>query len=262
MWLTRVFLQRPTLVLVLLAFVFISGYVALRSLVVQQFPNIEKPVITVFVQYPGASTTEMRHGVVVPIENQIAGTPDLQTIDSTIEAGQATIASTFTLASNPYTDLVYIQKALQQASRYLPSNLTPPLVNLANPSETVVAFLGISSKSLSPSRLSLLVTDFEQIAGISNVLAFGTVTPAYEVKVHPGVLASDGLTITDVTNTIAANNQRLAGGTLYGPARQTNIDVLGNISNPQSIANLLIQATPASSGLTQAAQSAISSGAT
>src|SRR5579872_7225608 len=154
MWLTRAFLQRPTLVLVLIAAVFIAGIISLQGLVAQQYPNVEKPVVSVSVSYPGASTTEMRDSIVIPIENQIAGIPDLQTIDSTVQSGQARISSTFTLTSNQYTDLVYVQRALQQASRYLPTSLVPPSVNISNPAETVVATIGVTSKSLSPAALS------------------------------------------------------------------------------------------------------------
>src|SRR5579872_6572064 len=117
MWLTRVFIQRPTLVLVLIALFFLAGVISLQNLVAQQYPNVEKPVISIHVSYTGASTTEMRDSIVIPIENQIAGTPDLQTIDSTVQNGSASISSTFNLTSNPYTDLVYIQKALTQASK-------------------------------------------------------------------------------------------------------------------------------------------------
>jgi HAE1 family hydrophobic/amphiphilic exporter-1 len=266
-WLTRAFIERPTLVLVLLAFIFIAGYIAFKGLVEQQFPNVEKPVVSVRVSYSGASTTEMRDSIVIPIENQIAGTPDLQTIDSTIQSGNASISATFDLTSDPYTDLVYIQKALQQASRYLPTDLVPPTVNISNPAETVVVTIGVTSKSLSSSALSLLLTgvlvpDLEQIAGVSNVNAFGTVTPAYEVTVDPRILAGDGLTITDVVNTIEANNQHLPGGTLYAPGRSTSLDVLANITNPASIGNLLIQGTPGTSGVTATANSTIATGST
>ena len=255
MWLTRVFVQRPTLVLVLIALFFIAGFISLQNLVVQQYPNVEKPVISIHVSYTGASTTEMRDSIVVPIENQIAGTPDLQTIDSTVESGSASISSTFTLTSDAYTDLVYIQKALTQASKYLPTNLVPPTINISNPSETVVATIGVTSKSLTPAALSLIITgvlipDLEQIPDVSNVNAQGTVTPAYEVTVNPAILAGDNLTITDVVNTVSANNLHLPGGTLYAPGRTTSLDVRADILSPSSIGDLLIQATPGTSGVT------------
>ena len=76
MSLTRLFVERPTLVTVFLALVLLAGVLGGVSLIQQQFPNTATPSIQVLVSYPGASTTEMRDSIVVPIENQIAGTPD------------------------------------------------------------------------------------------------------------------------------------------------------------------------------------------
>ena len=171
-WLTRAFIQRPTLVLVLVALVMLCGIMALRSLVVQQFPNVENPVVRVGVSYSGASTTEMRDSIVVPIENQLAGTPDMVTLDSTVQNGQASISATFTLESDQNTDLVYVQRAVQAAQRQLPSDLVSPTVNIGNPAEVVVATIGVSSKTMNPSALSLLVTGVLDPAARADPRAF------------------------------------------------------------------------------------------
>ena len=78
MGLTRLFVRRPTLVTVLVALVLIAGSIAGTSLVKQQFPNYDVPSIQVLLTYPGASTTEMRDAIVRPLEDQIAGAPDLR----------------------------------------------------------------------------------------------------------------------------------------------------------------------------------------
>ncbi|MGH7330154.1 MAG: efflux RND transporter permease subunit, partial [Polyangiaceae bacterium] len=205
--------------------------------------------------------------IVVPIENAIAGSPGLETLDSTVQSGQASISATFNINSDEYTDMVYVQKALQQASRYLPTNIVPPTIRIANPSETVVVTLGVTSKSLSPSALSLIATgvlvpDLEQINGVANVIAYGTVTPAYEVTVNPQILAGDNLTITNVVSTIESNNARLPGGTVYGAARQTTLDVRGDITDAKSIGDLLIQGAPGASGVSATAQSMLAPTAT
>ena len=117
MWLTTLFVRRPTLVFVLLALIAVAGAIAWSTLVRQYSPNVSQPTVTVGVVYNGASPTVMRDSIVRPIEDQIAGAPDLQTLNSTIQGGQATISSIFTINSNVNTDLVNIQKAIQQASR-------------------------------------------------------------------------------------------------------------------------------------------------
>ena len=77
MGLTRLFVRRPTLVTVFVALVTIGGTLAAVGLVKQQFPNYDVPTIQVLLQNPGASTTEIRDAIVRPLEDQIAGAPDL-----------------------------------------------------------------------------------------------------------------------------------------------------------------------------------------
>ncbi|MBV8671642.1 MAG: efflux RND transporter permease subunit, partial [Candidatus Eremiobacteraeota bacterium] len=73
MWLTRLFVNRPALVFVMIAFVTVAGVIAYKNLTQQQFPNVDLPTITVQVNYPGASPSEMRDDIVRPIEDSIAG---------------------------------------------------------------------------------------------------------------------------------------------------------------------------------------------
>jgi HAE1 family hydrophobic/amphiphilic exporter-1 len=252
MWLTRLFVKRPTLVFVLLALILVAGSIAWSTLVRQQYPNVSQPTVSVQVTYNGASPTVMRDSIVRPIEDQIAGQPDLQTLSSTIQGGQATIAATFTLTSDVNTDLVNVQKAIQAASKNLPTNLTAPTVSVRDPSESVVVVLSLTSSSLTASQLSLvtsgrIVPSLQQIVGVSNVNIGGSVTPAYVVSVNPRKLEASGITLTDVLATVGANNVRAPGGIVYQPNRETNIDIRGDVMEPASILGLPISAASGAS---------------
>src|SRR5277367_2820383 len=113
MRLTTLFVRRPTLVFVLLALITVAGVISWTTLVRQQYPNVAQPTVSVNVNYNGASPTVMRDSIVRPIEDQIAGTDNLQTLNSTIQGGQATISAIFTINSNVNTDLVNVTKAIQ-----------------------------------------------------------------------------------------------------------------------------------------------------
>ncbi len=257
MWLTSLFVRRPTLVFVLLAIITIAGSISWATLIRQQYPNVSQPTIRVQVTYSGATTTVMRDSIIAPIEDQIAGSPNLQTMNSTIQNGQATIAAIFTLSSDENTDLVNVQKAVQAAGHNLPTDLTTPLVSVNDPSEAVVVTMSLSSSKLTASSLSLIaqgriVPVFEQIAGVSNVIEGGNVTPAYEVTVNPQKLAASKLTLTDVINTVSGSNVRAPGGIVYAPNREVNVDIRGDIISPQSILGLPISA-PTSTATAQTA---------
>ncbi len=247
MWPTQLFVHRPTLVFVTLALLAVAGAFSLATIVQQQFPNIDFPTITVRASYPGGSTTQIRDAVVKPIEDAIAGAPNLDHINTTVQQGQATIAAVFSLTSNKTTDLVQIQQRLLLAQADLPTDMPAPTVGTFDPAQATVVTLGVTSRTLAPGTLSAIVTnnivpDLEQIDGVSNVNVGGSLTPAIEVQVNPRRLSAAGFTLNDIVSSISANNNREPGGIAYLPNRETTIDVRGDVTNVASVADLPIQA--------------------
>ncbi len=243
--LTRLFINRPTLVFVIVALMLFAGVLSMATIVKELYPNVSQPTVTISVSYNGASVTEMRDNIVQPIEQTLAGTPDLQTYNSVVQQGQAQITAIFGISSDTATDLALTNKAIQAAEKYLPTNISPPTVNLRDPTQSTVVTLALFSNKLSLSRLALYASNviapqFEQIPGVSYVNVGGVVTPAYEVVVDPDRLAAANLTIDDVINTLQSDNQRVPGGFAYEPNRQTTIDIRGDIQNLDSVRNLAI----------------------
>jgi HAE1 family hydrophobic/amphiphilic exporter-1 len=253
MWLTRVFVNRPTLTFVTLAAIALAGIVSYVNLVNQQFPNIDFPTIQVRASYPGGSPSEIRDAIVRPLEDAIAGAPDLDHINSTIQNGQASIAATFTLSSDKTTDLVEVQRRVQSAEGNLPSDLVTPSIGSFDPGEPTVATLVVTSRAMTPEALSLLVNnqlvpDLEQVPGIANVNASGALTPAIEVYVNPAQLSSSGVTLADVVGAIGSNNVRAPGGIVYSQNRETSVDVRGDVQDVASVSNLFLQPTAGGTG--------------
>jgi HAE1 family hydrophobic/amphiphilic exporter-1 len=254
--LTRLFIRRPTLVFVIIALMSFAGILSTATIVKQLYPDVSQPTVTVSVGYSGASVGEMRDNIVQPIEQNLAGTPDLQTMNSVVQQGQAQITAVFNINSDTATDLALTNKAIQAAERYLPSNLSAPTVNLRDPAQSVVVTLALYSQKLSLARLALYATNviapqMEQIPDISFVNVGGVVTPAYEVVVDPVRLAAANLTLNDVVNTLQTGNQRVPGGFAYEPNRQTTIDIRGDIQSLDSVRSLAIIPAGAANSTTQ-----------
>jgi HAE1 family hydrophobic/amphiphilic exporter-1 len=243
--LTRLFIKRPTLVFVLVSLMIFAGVLSTMTIVKELYPDVSQPTVTINVQYNGASVTEMRDEIVQPIEQNLAGTTDLQTINSVVQQGQASISAVFDIKSDTATDLALTNKAVQASEKELPTNITPPTVGLNDPTESTVVVLALYSKKLSLSQLALyaqntIAPQLEQVPGISFVNVGGVVTPAYEVLIDPAKLAAANLTINDVVSTVSADNQRVPGGYAYEPNRQTTIDVRGDITSLDTVRNLPI----------------------
>ena len=248
MTLTALFVRRPTLVTVLISLVLLAGTISAFTLVKQQYPNYDVPTIEVLVTYTGASTSELRDAIVLPLEDQIAGAPDLDSIETAIQPGQATIVVRFALNSDVNSDLVQTQGRVNNAQRQLPTDLQAPTVSIYDPSQAVVVSLVASSTTMEQGALSSLVTNkivpsLEQVKGVSFVESNGAVTPSIQVNIHPNKLSASGFTLNDVTTAIANNNVRAPGGIAYGADRETNIDIRGDVTTPASVAGLLLSGT-------------------
>jgi HAE1 family hydrophobic/amphiphilic exporter-1 len=242
---TQLFVNRPPLVFVLITLITLAGSFALATLVQQQFPNIDFPTINVSVAYPGASPSELRDSVVRPVEDAIAGAPDLDHITTSIQQNQASISATFTLDSNQTTDLTEVQDRLQSVKAALPQDLPAPATRTFDPAQATIVTLSVTSNTLSAAALSSIVTnnvipDLEQVDGVSSAGANGSVTPALEVLLDPAKLSSRGFVPTDVVSAIQANNSRSPGGIAYSANRETSLDVRGDVQTPQSIAETLL----------------------
>ncbi len=250
MRLTQLFVNRPPLTFVFIAVVVLAGAYALATLVQQNIPNIDVPTVSVSASYPGAPPSELRDAVVRPLEDAIAGAPDLDHITTSIQQNQATISAAFSLDSNQTTDLTEVQDRVQIAQSALPSDLPAPTVRTFDPSQATIVTLSVTSPSLSVAELSAIVTNtivpaLEQVPGVSNVNAGGTVTPALEVTVDPQKLAARGFTPNDVVSAIQANNARAPGGIAYSANRETSIDVRGDVQTPAQIADLVLTGSTA-----------------
>ncbi len=71
--LTRLFIQRPTLVFVIVALMIFAGILSTATIVKELYPNVSQPTVTISVSYNGASVTEMRDNIVQPIEQNVGG---------------------------------------------------------------------------------------------------------------------------------------------------------------------------------------------
>jgi HAE1 family hydrophobic/amphiphilic exporter-1 len=244
---TRLFVERPALLFVLLVLIGLAGCYALATMVRQEFPNVDFPTINISASYPGASPSELRDSVVRPLEDAVAGAPSLDHLTSTIQLNSASIAATFSLDSDKTTDLTEVQDRIQSVKAALPQDLPAPTIRTFDPSQATVVTLSATSRSLSTAALSAILTNnvvpaLEQVPGIASAQAAGAVTPALEVVLDPNKLDAWGFTPTDVVNALQANNARLPGGILTEAGRETSLDIRGDVVSPEAIAATLLTA--------------------
>src|SRR5580692_671998 len=144
----------------------------------QELPNVDLPAATIVVFYSAATPAQIRDTIVKPIEDQLAGAPQLQHLQSTTQQGFASITAVFSLNSKADADVAEVQRRLQAAQANLPADLPQPRIDVFDPGHAAVVSLSVASSMLKAGALSSLIRRriipaLEQIPGVGHVQADG-----------------------------------------------------------------------------------------
>jgi HAE1 family hydrophobic/amphiphilic exporter-1 len=235
MWLTRFSIQRP--IIVSMVFIALAAYGLLSFFQIGRSlnPNVTFPIVVVSVAYPGASPAEMERLVVKPIEDQIDGIDNLDEMSATAEDGIAAVIVQFKIDTNIDYAAIDVQRRVDTARVYMPTDLDPPTVDKsAGSSQSPILTLALNSKSLSPTGLSDLVTqrivpDIRHIPNVQSVDVSGNVQREFHVTPDPLRMMGTGATIADIFNAVNQNNANVPGGRLSSPTAETDVSIHSDI---------------------------------
>jgi len=243
--LSRPFIQRPVMTMLLTASIIVFGILAYNLLAVNDLPAVDYPVIQVNASYPGANPETMANTIATPLEKQFTQIPGLALTTSTSSQGNTQITLQFDLSKGIDAAATDVQSAIQRASGQLPSDLpSPPTFTKANPNDQPVMYVALTSDTLSDAELYRYgTTEVSQriniLPGVSQVNIYG-VKGAIRVKVDPGALASRGLTFADLTAAISAGTAYSGAGQFDGANKSFTLRPNGQISTAEGYRNLII----------------------
>ena len=239
------FIKRPVMTMLLTLCVIVFGVIGFQRLPVNDLPAVDFPVITVSVNYPGASPTTMARNVATPLERQFMQIPGLTLVTSQSAQGSATFTLQFDLSKSVDAAATDVQAAINQANSGLPVDLpTPPVFSKANPNDQPVIYLAMTSESLTQGQLydyasSQVAQRISILPGVAKVDIFGT-KAAVRVKVSPSKLAALGLTVDDLAAAIRAGTSYQGAGQFDGPDRTFLLQPQGQLEDAADYRQLIV----------------------
>ena len=176
MGLTRLAINRPLAMLMFICALVIVGFVSMTYMKVDRLPNISFPFVSVSVNYPGASPSDVEQLVTKVIEGGMAGITGVQTITSTSSEGRASINLQLVEGADANQAAIDAQRNVGRLTARLPTDIQPPTVNRADPNAFPVMNVALSGRPLS--ELYTLATDvvqpaIESVNGVADVEQMG-----------------------------------------------------------------------------------------
>ncbi|MEH2229105.1 MAG: efflux RND transporter permease subunit [Nostoc sp.] len=218
MWIVKLALRRPYTFVITSILIFVLGVVTITRMATDIFPEINIPVVSVIWSYGGVSPEEMEQRIVTTSERSFTTTVnDIEHIESQSLNGVSVIKVFFQPGAKIEAAVAQLTSNTQTILRGLPPGITPPLIIRYNASNVPILQLSVSSTSLSEQELydngnNFLRTQLATVQGASVPLPYGGKPRQIMVDIDPQALFAKGLSATDVTTAISAQNLILPGG--------------------------------------------------
>lgn len=246
MTISELSIKRPVLSTVFVLVIFLLGMIGYTYLGVREYPNIDNPIITVSVSYPGANAEIIESQITEPLEQNINGIPGIRSLVSSSSQGFSNITVEFELSVDLETAANDVRDKVSRAQRYLPRDCDPPTVSKADADANPIIQITVQSEKRSLLELSEIaeLTIKERLQTIPNVSAveiWGQHRYSMRLWVDPVKMASYGITPMDVKNAIDRENVELPSGSIEGDKIELSIRTLGLMETPEDFNNLVIK---------------------
>ena len=211
---SRFFINRPIVAMVISILMVILGLVAMSGLPVAQFPNIVPPAIQVNATYTGADALTLEQSVATPIEQQMSGVDNLDYMYSiNANNGQMTLYNYFDLKTDANTDQILSQMREGQAESQLPRDVTNYGVTMQKSTSSPLVMFGLYSPKGTYDNIFLanyayinINDQMTRVKGIASVTVFGAGQYAMRIWVRPDQLAKLNITIPEIMSAVQAQN--------------------------------------------------------
>ncbi len=233
----------PALLLfVLLTFLGISGF---RALGIQNFPDIELPVVMVNATLEGAAPAQLETEVARKLEDKLATLGGVEHIRSKLTDGSARISVEFNIDTNVETALADVRNAVDSVRAELPADMHDPIVSKVTTSGSPIVTFGVQSERLDEEALSWLVDNevtkaLLAVKGVGAVARLGGVNREVNVDLDPAKMAALGVTAADISTRLKQVQQEASGGRGDIGGSIQAVRTLATVDSTQQIAALTL----------------------
>src|SRR6516225_866163 len=211
---SKFFINRPIVAMVISIIMVIVGGVAIFSLPTAQFPNIADPQIQVQATYPGADSLTTDQSVATPIEQKMSGVDNMEYMYSLNQnSGLSWLTIDFNIKTDPNFDLILTQMRQTQAASQLPTEVNAQGVVVQKSTAAPLMLFDLfspdgrySAEFLANYAYININDQFTRVPGIASVSVFGAGQYAMRMWVKPDQLSELQITVPDIIKAVKAQN--------------------------------------------------------
>ncbi len=242
--LTKISIERPSLIIVLFSIFILFGYIGFVNLSYELMPDFNQPVVVIKTVYPGAEPAEVETSVSRKIEDALS---NLEGVDYLVTKSLPN--ASIIIANLDYgTDL---DKAMQEAQRYidnikqnLPDEILAPEMSKVSPNDLPIMSISATADMPASAFYQKMLDDYlpqiQQIKGVAEITMLGGEQREIQVKLDQQKLKLNKLSVAQVVQAINMSGKDIPAGKIQSDTESNSVRVVGKFKTIQEIANVQV----------------------
>ncbi|MBX3626591.1 MAG: efflux RND transporter permease subunit [Rhizobacter sp.] len=233
-------IRNPTPAILLFIMLTLAGLLGFRAMKIQNFPDIDLPMVTVTASLPGASPAQMETEVARKIENSLATVQGLKHIYTTLQDGTAILTAEFRLEKPTQEAVDEVRDAVSRVRSDLPADLRDPVIQKVNLAGTPILTYTVASTRMDDEALSWFIDNqvsktMLAVNGVGAVTRVGGVSREVRVELDPGRMLALNITAADVSRQLRQIQQEASGGRADLGGAEQSVRTLATVQTAQEL---------------------------
>lgn len=238
-------IRRPVFTTMLMFGLIVLGIFSFRRLPIDQFPDVDIPVVAVQTTYIGASPETVEREVTRRLEEAFNPVEGVDRITSISLEGVSQVIVEFDLGRDGDQAAQDIRSKIDLIRRQLPLDIDPPVVQKFDPADQPIISLALASNTLGVAELTRLADEdvrrrLESVSGVGNVQLAGGLLREIRVYIDPSQMQSYGVSIEEVMAALQRQNVEAPAGRVESGTREELVRVTGRITDPMQFASVVV----------------------
>jgi len=245
MFLSDLSIKRPVLATMMIMALVVLGLFSYRRLKIDQFPDVDFPVLVIQTRYSGASPESVERELTKKIEEQVNTVEGIKQIQSTSTEGFSTIVVMFNLGTKIMDAQADVRAKIDAIRQDLPNDIDPPVISRANPSDQPIFVLSARGRGWALRDLTRVADEvvsrrLENIPGVGSVTLVGGLKREIHVLLLPDRLQALGVSPDMVVAALQRENGDVPAGRVESGNAENLVRVAGRVVDPQDFATLAV----------------------
>ncbi len=233
-------IRNPIPAILLFILLTLAGVLGFRAMKVQNFPDIELPMVVVTATLPGAAPGQLETEVARKIENSVAAIQGLKHLYTNLSDGLMVMTAEFRLEKPTQEAVDDVRAAVSRVAADLPADLGAPVVTKADLSGQPILTYTVASSRLDDEALSWFVDNevarkLLAVRGVGAVGRVGGVSREVRVELDPARLLARGATAADVSRQLRQAQQDASGGRAQVGGAEQSMRLLASVGSAQEL---------------------------